>query len=645
MKQTALVLLDLAATPAAAIEIATGKMVGSGYEARALYLETLARLTTAGVRVVPSRSFLIRILAVCLIACGVPCAGAGPLLQNGSFEEGLSGWIVRGSRVAATVVSDARDGTRALRVENRASRYDGPAQDVLAALREAGSRARYTSRLWIRLDAPASVRLRLQLTGADGTQRLILAERVIRAPGEWTRVEGTLAPVWTGTLASAEVSFDVAQLPESAYPSFTVDQVTVDPDSDGDGLTDSEEAAAKTDPRSTDTDGDGMPDGWEMANRLDPTVSNGTEDPDGDGFSNLQEYWAATDPRSAVSYPGKPANPNLSAEARAVLRYLALLPSRTANRVVVGQHCTDIAAEFEEQVAGLYAMTSYWPGLLSLGYEYFRQPLDVPTVTDYALKYWRAGGLVLVKWAPPNPWTGGVASDRSGGGDLKELLAAGTPVNKTWVTWLDEAAAGFARLRDAGVVVLWRPNSEMNGAWFWWGRRHRDDYIDMWRFMFDYFTRVKQLNNLIWVYESDSSVHDMVPADYYYPGDDVVDVAGHNFYHDTWDLPFDANRVFRDYPKVYAFPQAGPTKEMRDGSWNNMIMIDMIRARYPRCAFFSVWNTFRAGGVESKIAILHNRNARALLEDPWIVTRDEIQWRAAEDSRPPLPLPPRRRLP
>ena len=567
---------------------------------------------------------MFRLCVLCCIGFNLCGAVDGSLVRNGSFEDGISGWTVRGPRVTGSPVSDAREGSRALRVENRSGRFDGPAQDVLSALLAGGQGARYTSRLWIKLDAPASVRLRLQLSGAGGIRRLILAEKVIREAGEWTRVEGTLAASWSGALTAAEVSFDVAQLPESLFPSFIVDAVTVEPDADGDGLTDAEEAARKTDAHSSDTDGDGAPDGWEAANRLDPAAPDAADDSDGDGFSNLQEYWAATDPRSAASYPGKPANPNLSSGARAVLRYLALLPSHSGNRVIAGQHCTDIAAEYEEQVAGLHKETGYWPGLLSLGYEYFRQAVDAPTVTEYALKYWQAGGLVLVKWAPPNPWTGGVASGASG--DLQELLTPGTAANKLWMSWLDEAAGGFAKLRDAGVVVLWRPNSEMNGGWFWWGRRHRQDYIAMWRFMFDYFTHTKQLDNLIWVYESDSSVHDSVPADYYYPGDDVVDVAGHNFYHDTWDLPFDADRLFRDYPKVYAFPQAGPTKETRDGSWDNMIMIDMIRARYPRCAFFSVWNTFRSANGESKVAILHNRNARALMEDDWIVTRDEIAY-------------------
>ena len=59
-------------------------------------------------------------------------------------------------------------------------------------------------------------------------------------------------------------------------------------------------------------------------------------------------------------------------------------------------------------------------------------------------------------------------------------------------------------LQDAGVVVLWRPLPEMNGEWYWWGKTshpsNAEPYVNIFRDMYDYFTNVKGLNNLIWVY-------------------------------------------------------------------------------------------------------------------------------------------------
>ena len=75
------------------------------------------------------------------------------------------------------------------------------------------------------------------------------------------------------------------------------------PDTDGDGLGDGDEVALGTDPLGADTDGDGLQDGWEVANGLDPLVSAGDDgagaDPDGDGLTNLQEQQRGTDPLNA----------------------------------------------------------------------------------------------------------------------------------------------------------------------------------------------------------------------------------------------------------------------------------------------------------------------------------------------------------
>lgn len=71
-------------------------------------------------------------------------------------------------------------------------------------------------------------------------------------------------------------------------------------DTDGDGLTNTEENQIGTDPNLGDTDGDGMSDGWEANYGLSPnddTEFNGADgDPDSDGLNNLQELQQGTNP-------------------------------------------------------------------------------------------------------------------------------------------------------------------------------------------------------------------------------------------------------------------------------------------------------------------------------------------------------------
>ena len=74
-------------------------------------------------------------------------------------------------------------------------------------------------------------------------------------------------------------------------------------DSDGDGLSDEEEAEIGTDPNNPDTDGDGFSDGEEVRKGTDPLDPNSHPmptpgDSDGDGLSDEEEAEIGTDPNN-----------------------------------------------------------------------------------------------------------------------------------------------------------------------------------------------------------------------------------------------------------------------------------------------------------------------------------------------------------
>ena len=359
-------------------------------------------------------------------------------------------------------------------------------------------------------------------------------------------------------------------------------------------------------------------------------------DADHDTFTARQEYWAATDPANSNSIPGAPSYTNMTDAAQGVLRMLALAPTATSNRVFLGQTITPSTsvggpgAEYTNYVAAMATVHGCWPALLCVQYEAYGPGVAAATMNPFALAYATNGGLVIVHFGPHNPWTGNFSGDTNGLRDLKQLVVPGTSAYTNWMTELDAVAAGITQLRDVGAPVLLKALHEQNGAWFWWGRRPRADYIALWRQMHDYFTVTKGLTNLLWVFQGSDGVHDAVPADYYYPGDDVVDVAAQDMYSDTWVYPWSFDAVFRNYPKPHAFSEAGPNAGSLgqwDGSWDTRIITTNLHARYPRCSFFCAWSTFNNGTQTRHLALMDNQNVAALLADPWIATREAVNWK------------------
>ncbi len=320
----------------------------------------------------------------------------------------------------------------------------------------------------------------------------------------------------------------------------------------------------------------------------------------------------------------QPANPHAGKAARQVLDYLARLPERCQDRLIAGQHFGRDAEGFDELIAGLHQATGKWVGLAGadLGYpktppEKF-PPRDLGKLTRVLIGYWRAGGLVTLSCHGKNPWTGGNAWDKEPR-DLDELIRPGNPAHERYMKELDRVAGVLAELRDAGVVVLWRPFHEMNGAWFWWGhregRRDGGQFVRLWRHMFRYFTETKKLNNLLWVYSASSSAHRRTSVMFYYPGDEYVDIVGVDGYSN--EIAINGYNELAATGKPFALTEFGPHRDSR-GTMDYARFLRTVERQFPQAVYFLIWS----GGF----SILNNKNAQALLDAPWVLTRDKLDW-------------------
>ncbi|MFK7886562.1 MAG: hypothetical protein AB8G16_06800 [Gammaproteobacteria bacterium] len=101
-------------------------------------------------------------------------------------------------------------------------------------------------------------------------------------------------PDGAGPLLGTDLGIFIADI----TPTTTTNPAAAD--TDGDGLSDSEEAALGTDPVDSDSDNDGLLDGFEIANGFDPLVGgDGDLDSDSDGLTNSEEQDAGTNPFAA----------------------------------------------------------------------------------------------------------------------------------------------------------------------------------------------------------------------------------------------------------------------------------------------------------------------------------------------------------
>lgn len=330
-------------------------------------------------------------------------------------------------------------------------------------------------------------------------------------------------------------------------------------------------------------------------------------------------------------------NPNATDAAKQVYHYLCTRNSFDENRVLSGQNCrhgNEVVDGYPVLVEALYDQTGKYPAFVGIDYEYTNQftVQQLSEANAVLIDHWNDGGLVTINWAPYNPWTQNYCRDQDQV-DLNELVDPGSAVFPVWRAALDRIAEGLSELQDAGVVVVWRPLQEVNGDWFWWGTAphlHDDKpFKNLWRDMYNYFTHEKGLNNLIWelsVVEYFLAGHDL---EWYYPGDDVVDMIGNSVYKTVF-----ANNNYRPmlaFGKPIAACETGPDHCCMDGTWDNMTVINNIRDYSPNTVYFHHWHDW----PDHFVAIVSNQNAQQLMDDPWVITRDEVNWLPDDSNQLP----------
>lgn len=245
---------------------------------------------------------------------------------------------------------------------------------------------------------------------------------------------------------------------------------------------------------------------------------------------------------SANCYPQfQPVNPDASPEAKKLLAYLYSLQGK---HTLAGQH--NYNHSLNQYMDTVKSISGKFPAVWGTDFILNGTTDRGSEIVKEAIKKHNDGYIVTLMWHagrptddPPFGWRESIQGELTDA-QWKELITPGASLNKRWEAQVDKIASYLSQLKDANVPVLWRPYHEMNGVWFWWGdKKGPEGFQKLWKMMYDRFTKVHKLDNLLWVWNANAPRD--IPFDqaysyaHYFPGTEYVDVLATDVYHSDYE--------------------------------------------------------------------------------------------------------------
>lgn len=328
-----------------------------------------------------------------------------------------------------------------------------------------------------------------------------------------------------------------------------------------------------------------------------------------------------------------PVTPGATPQARALLAWLAEQKQIVSGQAEPAPGGGALAPSTEREFERILKVTGKTPAIRAFDlYAVTPVSSNKPPLAevDRAISWGRGNGIVAIQWH----W---LVSNRSGGYDfavkgaedrengwrgfdLDRALTSGTPENDELLAGIDAAAAELARLRDAGIPVLWRPLHESSGRWFWWGANGPEPFKKLWRLMYQRMTFRHHLNNLLWVF----TPAEPEALEEWYPGDEYVDIVGLDRYADTGEHPsfkqdYEVLRRFCQGRKVLALTENGSIPDP-----------DLLVKDQAKWAFFCTW----CGNFVLDNKVNPSNYLARVYRNPYVVSRDTLPFFQS------LPAPP-----
>ncbi len=177
--------------------------------------------------------------------------------------------------------------------------------------------------------------------------------------------------------------------------------------------------------------------------------------------------------------------------------------------------------------------------------------------------------------------------------DAEKILMENTPERDAFYRDMDVIAEQLRKFQEADVPVLWRPFHEAEGDWFWWGAKGPGVASKLYCMMFEYYTNVLHLDNLLWVWNC--------PIKEAYPGDAYVDVISVDIYLEKYEKT--------DYYKEYKnlVNQTSSNKVVALAEIGYLPDIALLEQSHVPWAYYMTWSKgFCIGEQYNRKAALYN---------------------------------------
>lgn len=249
--------------------------------------------------------------------------------------------------------------------------------------------------------------------------------------------------------------------------------------------------------------------------------------------------------------------PSPSKEAKSLYEFLKENFGKKVISGAMANYSTGI-----EEAQWMHDNVGKWPALT--GFDFINYTRDWSTINftelvDNAKEWWNNNGLVAIMWHwrdPLKKTDGFYTKDTSF--DVSKISDTNSDEYKAMIADIDVIAGYLKQLKESNIPVLWRPLHEASGGWFWWGAKGAEPCKTLWKIMYDRLVNYHQLNNLIWVWTTDSA-NDALN---WYPGDDYVDIVGMDIYpgenqHGSQYVAFDKVKSLYAGKKIITLSECG----------------------------------------------------------------------------------------